>query len=126
MSKYVDSLGVIKLDEKKTAEISKALIAIMEPVCNSEKEKEKLKGSADMLVRECASRAGTKMSFGQAWHTYVVDPIKQLLGRKGSIKSLEKYEQIAGTIKNSLTTAERNKQLPRRGVPPKDVGGRGL
>ena len=126
LSKYVDSLKVTKLDEKKTAEISKALIAIMAPICNGEKEKEKLIGSADMLVRECASRAGTKMSFGQAWHTYVVDPIKQLLGREGGIKSLEKYEQIAGSIKNSLTTAKPNNQLPRRGVPPKDVGGRGL
>jgi hypothetical protein len=126
LSKYVDSLGVIKLDEKKTAEISKALIAIMEPICADEKEKGKLRGSADMLVRKCASHAGTKMSFGQAWHTYVVDPIKQLLGREGGIKSLEKYEQIAGSIKKSFTTAKPNNQLPRRGVPAKDVGGRGL
>ena len=104
LNKYVESLDVTNLNDKEKEKISKAFIAIMEPIC-SPKEKSGLKNSVDKLVRECAQHAGEKKSFKQAWHDNIVEPIKRLLGRENVLKSFDKGSTNIKESINKKTTS---------------------
>jgi hypothetical protein len=109
LNKYVENLNVTNLNDKEKEKISKAFIAIMEPIC-SPKEKDGLKNSVDKLVRECAQHAGEKKSFKQAWRDNIVEPIKRLLGRENLLKSFDKGSiNIKESINKKTTFAAQEK-----------------
>ena len=113
LNKYVESLNVTNLNTAEKEKISKALTAIMEPIC-SPKEKAGLKNSVDKLVRECAQHAGEKKSFKQAWRDNIVEPIKRLLGRENVLKSFEKEAIAIGqSIRKKIDTHAEQKSAPR-------------
>jgi hypothetical protein len=104
LNKYVEGLDVTNLNTAEKEKISKALTAIMEPIC-SPKEKAGLKNSVDKLVRECSQHAGEKKSFKQAWRDNIVEPIKRLLGRENVLQSFEKEAKTIGQSINKKTTS---------------------
>lgn len=113
LNKYIESLTTTDLNPKEKEEISKNIIAIMEPIC-SDKEKAHLKTSVNKLVRECAQHAGQKMSFAEAWQAYIVEPIKQLLGRENGLASFEKQSQVIGeAIKAKVSPYSQHSALQR-------------
>lgn len=125
LNKYIESLEVTNLNDKEKEKISKALTAIMTPICN-DKQKTNLKNSVDKLIKECAEHAGEKMSFKQAWRDYIVEPIKQFLGienrieneKENVLKSFEKESVAIGkSIKKKIDTSAAQKPTPKK--PPK-------
>lgn len=130
LAKYCQAQTVEILGKSETDRIASALISILTPICKNDQEKKALRNNADLVVRECARYGGeVRMSFGQKWHAYIIDPIKRLLGRGIEMpKCLKEHPELITSINNkklanpSITntlTAEPGEKLvpcnPRRG-----------
>lgn len=103
------------LDTAEKDRIKAGLITILEPLCKSDQEKKALHDNAGKLVRDCASKAGKDMSWGQAWSSFADKAkslIPKLLGRQTQVEKLiEKHPDIVSRLKKNMSppgSEERN------------------
>lgn len=91
------------LDHAEKDRIKAGLIAILEPLCKDDKERKALHDNAGKLVRDCASKAGKNMSWGQAWSSFADKAksfIPKLLGKQTQLEKLiERHPHIVDTLR---------------------------
>lgn len=96
----------VKLNDSEQQRISSNLVSIMRPLCQTDEEVKKLEKNADKLVRECASEAGMKKSWSQAWNSFkdkVGNIARTLFGKENEVSKIkDQYQTVMKALKSSM------------------------
>ena len=95
------------LSSEEKDRIKAGLVTILEPLCKDDRERAALENNAGKLVRDCASKAGKDMSWGQAWSSYVdkaKNIVSKLMGKQTEVEKLVgKYPNIVEALKKNMS-----------------------